>query len=927
MITGSPLPTRHPPTSTYRLQLHAGFDLRTARDLVPYLDTLGISHLYLSPILKARAGSLHGYDVVDPLVLNPELGTEDDLRALAEELAQRNMGIVLDIVPNHMAIGAENPYWEDVLRHGPASQYASWFDIDWGPSGRRLFLPVLGTRLGEAIEMAALKLVYRYDEFRIVYHDHSFPVDPATIPLIVDLATEARPELVSNDLIATIRPALNRLRRLPPRTHAGQTGTRQSEAAREGGNVTELLQRTGPNNPLLTAISFAFDCGSGGGPRIRRVLAAQAYRLAYWRRAAREINYRRFFTISHLVALRQEDPSVFAATHARIREWIDNGVVSGLRVDHVDGLLDPRGYLSELRRAAGDIPIYVEKILAHDERLPQAWPVSGTTGYEFLNMVEDVLVDWEGFRRIQARYRKLTGRATPFERIMQDAKRKILQGHLAADAARLTRQLLAVPYVSSRRATRKAITSALVETIVCMRVYRTYPDPYTGALGPAERESLANALEDARQRVSEEALELLTELLLPTHGSAIEQDPNRIAFVQRFQQLAVPVAAKGVEDTAFYVEVPLASRNEVGGEPDRTLQDAPEEFHRFNHTRQASWPASLSCTSTHDTKRSGDTRARIDVLSEIPHDWIRTVRRWRRMNRSHATRVGGRFVPDANTEYLLYQTLVGIWTAGRQGDAEASLQRRMRDYMIKAVREAKQHTSWVDPNTAYETAIERFIERLFSEVGSPFLAELRTLAHRITPAGMWNALTRTVVHLTAPGVPDIYRGDELWEFALVDPDNRRPVDYAARQGLLDGLPATPASLMSSPEDGRLKLHVTHQLLSCRRRNPSLFLSGRYQPLKVSGALAMHVIAFARVHESTVAVVVAPRLSVSLCEPYGANAPTGARTWRDTVIALPNELRRASWTNVLTGNELRPDHLTVSVATLLEELPVCTILSD
>jgi (1->4)-alpha-D-glucan 1-alpha-D-glucosylmutase len=869
-------------TATYRVQLNKQFTLGSAREIVPYLHELGISHLYCSPMLAARPGSMHGYDVADPTRINPEVGTLDDLRALAGALHERGMGILLDIVPNHMGVGPSNPYWEDVLTHGVHSRYARWFDVDWEAANHKIVLPVLGDRLDAVIGRDELTLDVTSPTPRLEYFDSSWPVDPATLPEELQLAKL---------------------------------------------------------DPTAVADPNVFLRGEEGHARLRTLLDAQHYRLAFWRRAPEEINYRRFFDVNELAALRQEDPEVFAETHEFVLSLVGDRLIDGLRVDHVDGLLDPSGYLQRLRaeverRAGAGFPIVVEKILTPGERLREDWPVQGTTGYEFLNDLEDVFLDAEGYAAIERGYRsarRLTSGS--FEDVAHAGKVKVLEGALHADVARLVRRLGAAR-ADGTLPNGAADDAGIVQFIAAMPVYRTYVDGRSPAPHPDDVAVTNRTVERARGRTDAKAampaVEMIRDLVLGT--ASAERSDARLAFVQGLQQTSGPATAKGVEDTALYVYVPLASRNEVGGAPDRPLDDAVGRIHRANADRACHWPSALTCTNTHDTKRSADLRARLDVLSECASEWQRCFTRWRRLNQRHRTTVKGRLAPDTNTEYLLYQTLIGMWPAPRPGRRADDVpdrgwldaaRERLEQYMLKAAKEAKTRTSWTDPDEQYEKALTQFIGAILAGgVDAPFLGDLSRFVAHVANAGHWNALARVLVHATAPGVPDTYQGDELWFFALVDPDNRRPVDYGRRAELLASV-ATPGILRSlHPSDERLKLGLLQRLLHTRRANAALFTRGAYLPLEVRGAHARHLLAFARRDGDTAAIVIAPRLMVSRLSAEGRPAD-----WEDTEIVLPSELPEGDFRLILSDEEvpIRGDRRSIAASTLLSELPLALLL--
>ena len=877
-------------TGTYRVQLNKTFTLRQALGIVPYLDRLGISHLYCSPILKARPGSMHGYDVVDPSQINPELGTVDDLRALAKELHDRGMGMIVDIVPNHMGIGPANLYWEDMLAHGPQSRYARWFDVDWEAGGRKVVLPVLGDELDVLIERDELGLDVTGKAPRLTYAGNSWPLDPATLPEEL--------QLVHFDPTSVADPSIF--------LH-GEPGHRE---------------------------------------RLRRLLDAQHYRLASWRRGPTEINYRRFFDVNDLAGLRQEDPEVFDETHALILSLVGEGMIDGLRVDHVDGLLDPAGYLARLRaevnarRSSGGVPfpIFVEKILSPGETLRESWPVEGTTGYEFLNDLEDLLLEPKGFAAIERAYRRARRLTSgDFADVAYEGKMKILTGPLRADVRRLARLLANV--LASGGA--PAIASSELETgieqfIAALPVYRTYVDGRDVSPHKDDIAVIEKTVSTARRRLGQSPVmrivELVADVVLGRENDDHPLPPmgDRLPFISRLQQTTGPATAKGVEDTALYVYVPLLSRNEVGGAPDRSLDDAVGGFHRANAQRAAKWPFALTCTNTHDTKRSADVRARLDVITECATEWQRCIARWRRLNHRHRTLVKGRLAPDTNTEYVLYQTLVGIWPAPRSGRRADDLperawrdraRERLEKYMLKAVKEAKTRTSWTEPDADYEGALKHFIAAVLEpSEDAPFLSDLARFVSRIAPAGHWNALSRALLHLTAPGTPDTYRGDELWFFALVDPDNRRPVDYAERQRELEELDGG----VSEGDSEELKLDVLRRALHSRRAHPLLFSRGSYRPLEVRGERASHLVAFLREREDERALVIAPRLLASLPE-----RATGIYDWGNTEIVLPDELGAMSFKSVLADGDLSLPvaPLTLKLSEALATLPMALLLSS
>ncbi|HUQ15612.1 MAG TPA: malto-oligosyltrehalose synthase [Gemmatimonadales bacterium] len=931
--------------ATYRLQLHAGFPLSAARELVPYLSRLGISHIHCSPLLQARRGSTHGYDVVDPARLDPELGTEADLEALHVELASRGMGIVLDIVPNHMAASSENPAWDDVLAHGPASGFARWFDINWRATDRelrsRVLLPILGARLSDVLKRDEIALETREGVPRVRYFEHDLPLDPSTMPGVLGdaLAGCHRALYREHPACTELAEIVRTLRRLPRRStrSAAALTRRRDSAPRILARLRELAARVPEAAAALAAAAKAFNSGGEGESRLRRLLDAQVYRLVHWRRAAREINYRRFFDVNDLVALHMEDPEVFAQTHALVLAWRRRGWLDGFRIDHPDGLLDPLGYFQRLAAAAfpehpSPPPVYVEKILSQGESLRAEWPVAGTTGYDFLNQVEGLFIDPGGYEVLEDDYRRVIRQPLEFSAIARQGKRLVLETGLSAGVHRLTDRLLKLPAQahSVPAVTRQELVLAIIETIVALPVYRTYVDNRSPFPGPEDLRLLKAALADARARgrSSAAALDLLEGALLAREG----------AVCGRFQQLSGPATAKGIEDTAFYAYAPLLSRNEVGGGPDTPLARAAAAFHAANARRAAQWPGGLLAVTTHDTKRTADVRARLDVLSEIPAEWAERVRLWRNLNLPHKRTVRGRRVPDPATVHHIFQAMVGIWpmTPLGVGDLEV-LRERIDGYMVKAVREAKVRTTWTDPDESFEDGLRADVEALLAPDRSPrFLDDLERFVARIARAGLWNALSRTALHLASPGVPDLYQGDELWTFALVDPDNRRPVSFEHRGRMLEEIEREAAGdaetrarflseLVGNPEDGRLKLHVIRAALAARKQRPAAFRSPTYIPLEAVGRSAGRVIAFGRGEGTERLLAVVPRFLAA--DVLSGGAPTDFALWDGTDLPLPAGWP-SRWTCVLSGRSLQaePQHGLRS-ADLFGILPVALLLAD
>jgi len=950
--------------ATYRLQLHAGFPLSRARDLVAYLARLGVTHLHLSPVFRARSGSTHGYDVTDPGQLNPALGDEEMFERLAAALRAQEMGLVLDIVPNHMAASPENWRWEDVLAHGPSSPYARWFDIEWRVGEpelhSRVLLPILGDSRPLVLARGELVVAFAGCELRVRYHEHSFPLDPSTWPFVLDDALGDCAGELGPDHPGTreLRDIVALLRRLPRRTarKANTIARRRKQAAEGIRRLRELCTVAPEIRRRIERTAGRFATGPDGVERMRRLLDLQAYRLGFWQRAMRQVNYRRFFDVNDLVSLRMEDPEVFDRSHALVLDWIRERLVDGLRIDHVDGLLDPLGYLQRLAeagfagRGSEPAPIFVEKILSRGERLRDEWPVAGTTGYDFLNDVETLFIDPGGAEQVERDYRRIVRRHVGFTIAALDGKRRALRTSLWAGVRQLTERLvrLGAPGGSPVQLRRHDLASAIVETIVHLPVYRTYVDDRRPEPSPIDRALLEDALAAARPsgRASPAAFDTVAGALPIGIAEATSADRERMRrrFIQRFQQVSGPATAKGVEDTAYYVHVPLLSRNDVGGAPDAPVSEGVSGLHEANAHRAACWPRTLLTLTTHDTKRSADVRARLDVLSELPEEWEERVYRWRRRNRGHRAMARGQRLPDANTEYLVYQTVVGSWPleflghdpAAIPGELLSAFRDRIAAYALKAAREAKVETNWVEPDAEFEAALERFVRSILDPGLAPeFLADLGAFVGRIARPGLWNSLSRLVVQLTAPGIPDIYQGDELWNFLLVDPDNRRPVDFERRSALLDELtsdfdddaerPALLRGLVERPEDGAIKLHLLHRLLAVRRRAPALFLTGSYQPVTAEGAAAGRVFAFLRRAAEGVALTAVPRLIAGQLMP--GQLPPARWHWAGTRVRLPPALAGAHWVNPLTLETFvgGPDGL--DAADLFGTLPVAFLLTS
>lgn len=946
------------PSSTYRVQMHSGFTFGDAKAILPYLKKLGIGDLYTSPIFEARPGSLHGYDVARHDRLNPELGGDEGFEQLSSALRTASMGLLLDIVPNHMGVGNDSVWWQDVLENGRASEYSDYFDIDWNPlkpdMAGKLLLPILGKQYGEELESGNIKVVLEGDRIRVRYYDHTMPVAPRTIPLLFS-------EEEQKELPEWFQDLLRDLEHVPPHTTTDPALTAQRRE-----QLKELLPRLRKaltDAAVRPVVERAFehmqgrpgDAASFDG--LHQFLEAQPYRLAYWRVSSEEINYRRFFDINDLVGLRVENPVVFADTHCLIRQMLAARQVTGLRVDHCDGLLNPRQYLIRLQllyiasqhfganpqgqtapsgieqalldRVRGHDwensprPLYavVEKILEPKESLPREWPTSGTTGYDFIHIVNQLFIQGQNEKRFNDIYAKFIGVRLDPDEVVYRSKLQVMQTALSSEVYVLTNLLsqMAAAHRSARDFTDNILETVIRETIACFPVYRTYIDD-RGHYTEADRAFVRQAVGRAKRLnpgVDASAFDFLSDTLLLSDRSGAEIDQRQLYFALKFQQLTSPVTAKGVEDTSFYVYNRFLSSNEVGSSI-KSFGVTPEEFHESSRQRLEFSPGGMLASSTHDTKRAEGVRARLNVLSEMPFEWSSLVRRWQRNNASLKVKLeDGRVAPDANEEYLLYQTIVGAWPWQVHGlEDRTDFVDRLKQYIAKALSEAKVNLSWINPDPPYVAAVHTFIERLllpdarkrdsrFWEILQPMLPALKLF-------GGINSLAQLILKTTSPGVPDFYQGTELWELSLVDPDNRRPIDYDLRSRLLDemllkaerdGRVELCRELLATMEDGRVKLWTTHRALALREENPELFLKSDYRPLTVETDKQQHAVAFLRTHEGRAVLTVAPRLVYTLMNGK-PNLPLGD-AWGNACIQLPEGVP-LSYENIFTGEQVSAD---------------------
>ena len=921
------MPPTRIPTSTYRLQLNKDFRFSDASKILDYLNELGISDVYLSPILGSRKGSGHGYDVTDPTHINAELGSEEDFEHFQNELKKRGMGLVLDVVPNHMAASMENAWWMDVLENGPQSAYAGYFDIDWHPAARslegKILLPVLGRPFGEVLDSGELKLIFQEGKFYFQYFDSFFPLAPGSYYGILHYRIDELKEMLGEDspvyheysgIVASFLQLANADRR------SGESAADRRlrfEASRD-----RLWALAKSNEEIAHFIdeNLTRYNGTEGDPasfdNMQRLLAEQHYKLAYWQNVNESINYRRFFTIADLVGMKVEDPVVFEAMHAHLLRLISRGPVTGLRVDHIDGLRDPFAYLTKLQELlsvanqAGSSSAYllVEKILARGEYLPAEWPVGGTTGYDYLNQANGVFVNPDGGLRLKQTYSDFIGREQSFVDVLYQKKKFVMNTLLGVEMRSLGRQLaeLASQDRYARELSRGQLVEALIEVTACLSVYRTYIRNME--ISEHAMKYIREALQEARQRashVNSAYFDFLEETLLLQNLPHVlpDQREARLAFVMRWQQFTGPIVAKGMEDTALYVYHPLVSLNEVGGAPEPRDVSSREEFFRFLEIRGQNWPHTLNATTTHDTKRSEGVRARVNVLSEMPEAWQSHLELWAKLNAKHKEEVDGRRAPDRNEEYFLYQTLLGAWPLERESCE--TIVERLQAYLIKATREAMVHTRWTRPNQKHEEALKQFVARILSPEAEDFLADFRPFQREIAYYGMVNSLSQLLLKIASPGVPDFYQGSELWDLRLVDPDNRRPVDFEQRVALLQEIAGDEAAnsngmigdMVEHWHDGRIKLFLMQKAIRFRRENAALFQEGEFLPLEAEGECRLNVVGLIRRKEGDEVLLVVPRW---LSQVAGSR---GKLDWRDTEVVLPPG-SSPRWQSVVGPQEMK-----------------------
>jgi len=925
------------PTATYRLQFNPAFGFADAEKILPYLAELGISDLYASPIFAARSGSTHGYDVVDPNQINPELGSSLAFEQLLRTAQQHRLGWLQDIVPNHMAYDSRNAMLMDVLANGPDSEFLEFFDIEWehpyDDIKGKVLAPMLGDFYGQCLERGEIQL--SYDEAGLTVNYYS---------LRIPLRMESYSSFIKHDL-GRLNRALGRqhpdfikllgvlylLRSLATETSGRQ---HRDQSAFVKGILWELYR----DNPEIKAFidkNIQIFNGEPGKPEsfdlLDELLNDQWFRLAFWKVGAEELNYRRFFTVNELISMRVEDRKVFQRTHELITDLVAQGRFTGLRIDHVDGLYDPAQYLQRLREAVGDTYILVEKILETDEALPQDWPIQGTSGYDALIYLNTLFCQPAHQDRFSAIYARFNDFTAPYHQLVIEKKRLIAEKNLAGDVDNLARLLkrIAGRHRSGRDFTLNGLKRAISEVLVLFPIYRTYITE--AGVSDRDRAYVQDVMGQARREIPQlvNELNLIERLLLLEYDESLGEDEKKdwLRFALKIQQFSGPLMAKGIEDTFFYVYNRFVSLNEVGGAPDCFGFDL-SVFHAFNQQRQETWPHAMTASSTHDTKRSEDVRSRLNVLSEIPDRWEAAVTAWSELNRAHKGYVSGLAAPDDNDEYFLYQTLVGAYPF-TEAEYPAFVQ-RIKDYVIKAVREAKVHTAWLRPDSDYEAGFLQFIDQILDPTpDNAFLQDLREFQQMVSFYGLFNSLSQVLLKAMMPGVPDFYQGTELWDLSLVDPDNRRPVDFEQRLELLrdlktavkTDLPGLLETLLAQRWDGRIKLFLVHQVLQARQQWSALFQDGSYVPLAVAGARSPNVVAFGRRLGDQCAIAVVPRFVTELVPPDCD--PLAETVWQDTHLVLPEGFPR-TWKNALTQEAIAGSG-TLAIADALRQFPVALLV--
>ena len=926
------------PTATYRLQFSPSFGFQKAKSVIPYLHELGMSDIYASPIFKAVKGSTHGYDVVDPNELNAELGNRDDFAKLMDERQECKMGWLQDIVPNHMAFNSENKMLMDVLENGNQSRFFPFFDIAWDYPDQdlrgKVLVPILARLYNKALESGKIRLGFDTNGFHVQYYEFCLPLSLSSYSYILRFDFKK-----SKDMLSTSKSASTTLAKLCDRFDMLAEKPFSDSKDKEVCKVKKTLWELYSSEKIIKAyIEKVLDLYNGKNSLTNKfapletLLSKQFFRLALWKKASERINYRRFFYLNEFIGLRVENAEVLEFTHQLLLRLAQEKKFTGLRIDHIDGLCNPTIYLDCLHQKLGDMHIVVEKILDKHEGLPNYWPIQGTTGYEFANYVNQLFCCKENEKAFSKIHRHFIDRDQHCGHLVYEKKKYIIQKFMGGDiryVANLFKKCAEAESIASI-GTSQNIEDALIEIIAAFPVYRTYinSDKCTKTDRAYIRKAISLAV--AKNPRLKQTINTVGKCML-CEGQGFQEQRNKnsvLNFIMKFQQLTGPAMAKGFEDTVLYCYNRLISLNEVGSQPD-CFGISVEEFHKFNSERAKRWPHSLNATSTHDTKRGEDVRARINVLSEMPEQWDSKVNHWRQINERKKSKCNGRMAPDPNDEYFLYQTLIGALPF-REAEYEA-FKKRIKTYFIKAVREAKVHTSWVEPNEKYEDACIQFVEKLliFSE-GDEFWQDFTRFQRKVAGYAIYNSLSQILVKMAAPGVPDFYQGSELWELNLVDPDNRRPVNFDLRAGLLAQIKNEEdrndsnfvTELLKHPEDGSVKLFLIYRLLSARTKYRRIFEDGDYIPLTTVGSKSEHIIAFARKSGKKIAVAIAARFLSSVISP--AQLPIGKNVWKDTSIVIPEKTANF-WLNTITGEKMNASN-ELSVDHILSKFPVALLVT-
>jgi (1->4)-alpha-D-glucan 1-alpha-D-glucosylmutase len=927
------------PKATYRIQFTSQFNFDNAKAIASYLADLGISDLYASPIFKARSGSTHGYDVVDAAQLNPELGTTESFDALVSELQSLGMGWLQDIVPNHMAYSSENLYLMDVLEHGPDSSYTDYFDLSWnapfGDRQERILAPLLGDFYGVSLEKGDIQLQYEQNGLTVNYYSLKLPLrlESYTKFLTHNLGKLTRTLGRNHPDFIKLLGILYILKNVPSEVAGKQ---RQDQIAFIKGLVWETYTTNDDIREFIDENLKIFN-GEVGNPEsfnlLDDILNDQFYRLAFWKVGAEEMNYRRFFTVNELISVKVEELRVFNNTHSLIQKLVEEGKFTGLRIDHIDGLYNPTQYLERLQEKMGDVYITVEKILELTEDLPEDWRIQGTSGYDFLNYVNGVFCQTENESQLAKIYHSFIGSRVDYASLVKSNKHLILEKNLAGDVDNLAILLknISSKYRYGNDFTVNGLKRAIAEVLTLFPVYRTYITP--DGIHDSDRVYIEEVIRQAKEQAPllQHEMDFIEKMMLLEFDDSLTQTEREqwLYFVMRMQQYTGPLMAKGVEDTTLYVYNRLLSLNEVGGNPSH-FGISLTDFHTFNQKHQVNWPHTMNTTATHDTKRGEDMRARLNVLSEIPDEWEQQVNTWSSLNLGQKSQRNGSAMPDRNDEYFLYQTLVGAFPFAEH--EHSSFVERVKEYIIKSIREAKVHTAWLRPDSEYENAFTSFVEKVLDpSISEKFLTDFRSFQQRIAEYGIFNSLSQTLLKIAAPGVPDFYQGTELWELSLVDPDNRRPVDFEQRRAYLSRIKQQLKTdilgliqeLLTQKNDGRIKLFLTVQALKARINYLELFQDGEYLPLEIQGTYANHIIAFARKQENQTAIAITPRFLTRLIQP--GQYPLGESVWQDTHIKLPTATS-STWKNVLTQQPLETTG-TLSIGATLAHFPVALLVSN